>query len=268
MYISLEPNRAIYADSYVNECQIKIQKAHTENETTCELGASCFNATIIFSPYSRIPILQKTPAVGAKPAGRRSVKLVSPSDTNVIAYKVPNFGWSLYNSPKCNESKLVNIKHNNGDERSFWQWCSDFDLRRATEQSWIYYSDEDQEIIEDAFQSNESSVRINVGLTPIVIYFNTDSSVYHKQTRTSENGPRMRWVRRVFLSNLEKSNLVKKLEAEHKEDTCALCLNDFGDTPLAPTRKLSCGHVFHGVCIQMNIERGHNTCPLCRQLIS
>ncbi len=268
MYISLEPNRAIYADSYVYECQLKIQKSHVEDKKTCELGANCFNATIIFSPSSWIPILQKTPAVGSKPPGCRSVRLVTHGDITVTAYKIPKFGWSLYSSPECRESKIVNIKYNKGDERSFWQWCSELDIQKATESSWIYYSDEDQERIENAFQSNECLVQINVGLTAIEIHFSSGSSVYHTQTRTSENGPRTRWVRRVLLSNLEKSEIVTKLEAEQKKDICALCLSEFGDTLLSPTRKLSCGHVFHGMCIQMNIERGHNTCPLCRQIIS
>lgn len=44
---------------------------------------------------------------------------------------------------------------------------------------------------------------------------------------------------------------------------CPLCLDDFScsDDP----QILPCHHSFHRPCIQMWLERGHSTCPICQQ---
>jgi len=46
-----------------------------------------------------------------------------------------------------------------------------------------------------------------------------------------------------------------------EESFCAICLDDINDN----MTKLDCGHKFHSKCINLWIEKGHKTCPMCRK---
>jgi hypothetical protein len=46
-------------------------------------------------------------------------------------------------------------------------------------------------------------------------------------------------------------------------DECSICLGPLRHT--RTTKKLSCGHGYHGTCIDNWVESGGGTCPMCRQ---
>jgi len=48
------------------------------------------------------------------------------------------------------------------------------------------------------------------------------------------------------------------------ETKCAICMCDFEPGDKVTQLKCNEAHIFHTECIIGWIERGHNTCPLCR----
>lgn len=48
-------------------------------------------------------------------------------------------------------------------------------------------------------------------------------------------------------------------------DVCSICLDDL--SPSGSNCHISCGHLFHTICIQTWLLVHDNTCPLCRQCI-
>jgi hypothetical protein len=229
---------------------------------TIELGIDCFNAVLHFG--GTVQIMQRTPGTNFKRPGRRTVKGVQSTDDHVQVFHIPGFGWSLYSSPNASETKMVPIKKLRGDEHPLWQWCSAVIFRNATESSWIYYSDELQSQIEDAFQKKDSEVTFTVGLSEMRIDFSS-TSVFHKQVRIAGSRTKERWVRRVLHSSEEMKELQDKLSTMCPDDQCAICLNDFAEDLLNPWKTLTCNHTFHSMCVQRMLERGSdNRCPLCR----
>ena len=107
MYISVEPKTGAYADCYSVDCQEKIKAAHERNDASVCLDKECFNATLFFD--RNIPIMQHTPATNFKLMGRRSIKMVSCDDDTVQVFKIPGFGWSLYNSRIAIETKIMEM---------------------------------------------------------------------------------------------------------------------------------------------------------------
>ncbi|XP_059282618.1 probable E3 ubiquitin-protein ligase XERICO [Lycium barbarum] len=50
--------------------------------------------------------------------------------------------------------------------------------------------------------------------------------------------------------------------SNHAEKECSVCLTDF--EPDAEINHLSCGHVFHKLCLEKWLKYWNVTCPLCR----
>ncbi|XP_059278778.1 probable E3 ubiquitin-protein ligase XERICO [Lycium ferocissimum] len=53
--------------------------------------------------------------------------------------------------------------------------------------------------------------------------------------------------------------------SNHPEQECSVCLTKF--EPDAGVNRLSCGHVFHKVCLEKWLRYWHVTCPLCRNYL-
>ena len=47
-----------------------------------------------------------------------------------------------------------------------------------------------------------------------------------------------------------------------KEEECIICTENINKA-----KQLNCGHFFHLICISQWLEKGHNTCPVCRSSI-
>nr|GMC70670.1 probable E3 ubiquitin-protein ligase XERICO [Ipomoea batatas] len=53
--------------------------------------------------------------------------------------------------------------------------------------------------------------------------------------------------------------------SKHLEQECPVCLAEFA--PDAMVNQLSCGHVFHAMCLEKWLKYWNVTCPLCRNYI-
>nr|XP_016477959.1 PREDICTED: probable E3 ubiquitin-protein ligase XERICO [Nicotiana tabacum] len=51
--------------------------------------------------------------------------------------------------------------------------------------------------------------------------------------------------------------------SNHSEQECSVCLTKF--EPDTEINRLSCGHVFHKLCLEKWLKYWHVTCPLCRK---
>ncbi|XP_057437080.1 probable E3 ubiquitin-protein ligase XERICO [Lotus japonicus] len=49
---------------------------------------------------------------------------------------------------------------------------------------------------------------------------------------------------------------------QHEHDDCSVCLAQF--EPDSEINRLSCGHLFHKVCLEKWLDYWNITCPLCR----
>ena len=160
------------------------------------------------------------------------------------------------------------------DESPHWQWSTQLKLHEATEESWMHYSNENDDAIEEAY-GNKLAVMINIGLSRVEIRFsvrcvmiNNEYSLYHKQIRHLQDGStKHRWVRRVLLLDEEKLEMERTIAATCTDDVCAVCLNVFSDEPQNLVQRLQCKHVFHALCVQFLVDRDHTRCPICRAYI-
>ena len=63
-----------------------------------------------------------------------------------------------------------------------------------------------------------------------------------------------------YFSTLE--NSLKTIFITNEEEECIICTER-----IIKARQLSCGHFFHLICLSKWLEKGHNTCPVCRSSI-
>jgi len=143
-----------------------------------------------------------------------------------------------------------------------WEWCripaSDPDGVPAD--MWGVYSDEQDSAIELAFRAGSPSVQITIGIRNYVITFFGES--YGKQEDKAMRKRRL--VRRQMVSQEKRQDAltaVAKVATEEAE--CGICCESFADTPAMPVVRLSCGHAFHGACVQ-HIADKRGPCPFCR----
>ena len=90
--------------------------------------------------------------------------------------------------------------------------------------------------------------------TIVIIYFMTvlvyQGIIYYKQYEKVIE----------FYGALE--NSLKTIYIEDKDEECIICTE-----AINKAKQLSCGHFFHLICISKWLEKGHNTCPVCRSKI-
>ena len=90
--------------------------------------------------------------------------------------------------------------------------------------------------------------------TIVIIYFMTvlvyQGIIYYKQYEKVIE----------FYGALE--NSLKTIYVEDKDEECIICTEGINKA-----KQLTCGHFFHLICISQWLEKGHNTCPVCRSTI-
>ena len=57
-------------------------------------------------------------------------------------------------------------------------------------------------------------------------------------------------------------NSLKTIYIRNEEEECIICTEK-----IFKARQLSCNHFFHLICLSQWLEKGHNTCPVCRSVI-
>jgi hypothetical protein len=64
----------------------------------------------------------------------------------------------------------------------------------------------------------------------------------------------------------ELERIAPKINSIDGDELCNVCLEN--QTPYKQlVRKLSCGHIFHCVCVDQWFMTGHKLCPTCRAII-
>lgn len=230
VWASVDPVRR-KVDIYPKAIATRIEKSYTERDpwmpSTCVLGSDFFNATIHFHPsgskYQTTPGMSMGRA-GFKQPGYRSVKRCEVYNGNIIIYAKQVHGeWRITNEIdselRFEESPLTEniITTDYLDENTtikpwckedlesqsldslvvVWQWCqlTCVSVSLCSDNNWIPYNNDNNISIEHAFQSNYTSVRIDL---PIIgqrdIRFNP-GACYASQVSLDHS--RNRSVRRV-----------------------------------------------------------------------
>ena len=90
--------------------------------------------------------------------------------------------------------------------------------------------------------------------TIVIIYFiivlGYQGIIYYKQYENVHE----------YYTTLE--NCLKTIYINNEDEECIICTEQINKA-----RQLSCGHFFHLICLSRWIEKGHNTCPVCRSVI-
>ena len=90
--------------------------------------------------------------------------------------------------------------------------------------------------------------------TIVIIYFMTvlvyQGIIYYKQYEKAVE----------FYGALE--NSLKTIYVKKEDEECIICTEN-----ITKAKQLTCGHFFHLICISQWLEKGHNTCPVCRSII-
>ena len=90
--------------------------------------------------------------------------------------------------------------------------------------------------------------------TIIIIYFiivlGYQGIIYYKQYENVNE----------YYCTLE--NSLKIIYIKNEEEECIICTER-----IIKARQLSCNHFFHLICLSQWLEKGHNTCPVCRSPI-
>ncbi len=262
MWISFDP-RNKHVDVYPYYVQILLDNdLHIKRKIP--LGPSCFNAVISMDDDNNV--WQKTPAKHGKCQGMRSVIKINKDERYVNIYTDKNGFKTLH--PISITFELYPIGYI--PDTVVFEWSLKDNLAQTTEKDWIPYDESTCEKLEHIWQQKTGgSIDLQLGLRNYKINIsNTDC--YHEQVDVQRH--RKRVVRRVLLPQntiINKRSLLQQRVKDFKsDDECALCYENFIDTPHMLTRTLECGHIFHGACVQPVILNEFPRCPLCRQQIT
>lgn len=253
MFVSLEPLSGNYVDVYPENAQKLIKKL--KNNEQIFLGPDCFNAMVHKKDNT---YFQKTPSVFQinKRGGRRSVKEIQNADEIIVCFNGKTWNFVKSSDFTLYQKKITNMKF--PPENIHWQWCTINSFHKANDSDWISYSANDNMLIENAFKDPvQKSIRLPVGMKTYEIVFLLDEfeqrSVYAIQKDV--HSERKRIIRRSL-------SYMTFFPVPDNETTCALCCEDFKDSPHLPWVKTACNHVFHCVCFDR--IRAEKKCPMCR----
>ncbi len=254
---SFERNTGTWTPYSTSEQQ-QVEEAFARGAESVTLP-SCFGAVVHFaSGHGGQHHFQRTPAVGSKPPGFRSVLRGVIGEEAKLYWWGDQQLWRLDGPERYEHEQTVLITALDpaaGAATAIWQWC-DLPLERlaeAREQNWHRYGDEDAAAIEGAW-SRRSSVSIMAGLTTYDV--GSWQGVFGIQVNTRTNYRRQ--VRRGRL------NVSAETPEALQDEMCPLCTESFADHPEWPVRKTSCGHSFHWTCLQPIMQESYPRCPICR----
>ena len=223
---------------------------------------TCFNATVHFDRGGGAHH-QSTPAVGSKPAGRRSVSRgVAGAQLDIFWWPAES-AWRLDAPPAMVDPRRKTVLVTAGaplDHEVRWQWC---DLPadavgRAVEANWHGYDDESHEKIEEAWARGRPA-KLLAGLSQYEVA--NFQGTYATQVNLATG------FRRVVRRGIYKPASPDAAPADLEGDCCALCTENFSDTPQWPVTRTSCRHAFHFTCLnQLRARQGAmaRRCPVCR----
>lgn len=154
-----------------------------------------------------------------------------------------------------------------------WEWCRLAEWpghggeNSVPPDMWGAYSAEQNRDIEVAFRAGQRSVAVSIGIREYEILFEGND-----RGRQVDRGlKKRRFVRRRQVKPEEQEaafraavEAVAKADPALADGECAICCTTFSETPAIPVVRLpSCGHHFHGACVQHLADKG-SRCPFCR----
>ena len=248
-WVSIDPwngNTITYPESQT------IEEAYQNKED--DIFLENFTRTIHFKDC----LHQTTPAVGNKPKGYRSVIRGNVGDKVKVFYWICSKRWYLYPPSYYTDIKEGILDHIES-KPEIWQWCDKIyeDTQYALERNWHNYAPEFNTIIEETYKSHTTSVDLTIGLTKYSIH--SFRGAYARQENMQSGITRA--IRRGCTPTPEIT-----LPDHLQDESCALCMDSFADTPELPIKKTKCNHSFHWTCINgyKTQNTGDPKCPLCR----
>ena len=231
----------------------KIEEAFSNGEQTMSIDT--FSITV----HLQQPFHQTTPCIGTKPKGYRSV-FRGEVGQPINIYLWQNQRW--YTNIRSNISNPISkqvIIEEIEEIPEVWQWCdreSD-KTKYALEGNWHNFTDEMSAEIEEKSKVPNGSLLITIGLTQYELFHFQGG--YGVQRNLTTN------VTRVIRRGRSKF-ICKELEEHLKDESCALCMEDFKDTLNFPRKTTFCDHTFHWSCLNNYKARtSHPRCPMCRK---
>ena len=196
--------------------------------------------------------------------------------------KLPNGEWRIVSGPdECMKHLEFQVPDNcilrrdaaspaapSAELVPIWQWCLDTsgpNLSAAPDDRWAPYLEEVSADIERAYQANQPSFELELGVRKAIVKFSEENRIFGLQVDEQYN--KQRHVRRKMLpANARHDMMHPAAAAAGDEAMCAICLSQFRHTATWPVCTLGCSHVFHGCCVQVMRERNAK-CPLCRSAV-
>lgn len=226
------------------------------------LGASCFEATVTLLPCGRHR--QTTPARAGKPAGSRSVACAEGA---VVAVFRADGRWTLHR-PKGDALQVARARPDVPTE-VIWEWSAAASLADSREPDWLPYADAAQQLLEAALEASSrtttpQTVELDVGQSRKCVVVHPSHAFFEQHDAFTH---RRRWARRVCVTAAARAAKRAALRAAASAvaaDVCAVCTDEFADTPDWPVTTTACGHAFHGCCLDACRARGSERCPMCR----
>jgi len=171
----------------------KIEAAYARGDASIFLP-ECFNAHVHFDRAGQVTHHhQRTAAVGAKPAGFRSVLRGTPGDKALLYFHMDvGLGmWRLDPPDRRGQTQQVDIVAPSADATSLWQWCDVMGdaIATAKENNWHTYDAEISADLEAAWAARRPTVQVIVGITTYII--GEFSGSYAVQRNTASGARRM-----------------------------------------------------------------------------
>lgn len=284
-FVSIDP-RSGFLSSYPEWVQTKLRR-HNERlavPTDVFLGPYFHNATVHLRADGRH--YQTTPpAAGVARSGKRTVAAVQLG-APVWVWCRDRY-WTLHpdnsnvQTRQTRQTRLTRLTRQTGAITSdaqcraapeipmhpIWEWCQ-LPLVRGL---WRAYNADASEALELAFRrmidrGESQTVRVSIGPCVKEVHVRLNEPL-HIQTDVASG--RKRWVRRRYSTRTEAEmfeRAAREVALKHGDASCAICLEEFAETPLWPVLRTACGHTFHGACIHPLLLRS-DPCPLCRGVI-
>ena len=261
-FVSLHPHAPWRVDVYDRVAQTMLGAARPGD--VVQLGPERFGASVHLAPDGAHH--QTTPSFATKSAGWRSVKdVVAANDcAEIDVFLTAHGSYSLHASPRAKWSHRLSVDLRLQPHDIVWEWSMELDLRAARQEDWICYDDAHQSALEANWSSQGSVCHaLSIGIRQYTVRLEQNAT-FGTQTDIAHN--KVRYVRRCLrrrdVLNVRK-NEMRRLVALQGDGMCAICHEDFAETPSLPIFTLPCKHAFHAACAQPVSDRTRR-CPMCR----
>lgn len=247
-WYSVDPSTA-QLTPFPPEIDAQIETAYRAHRPDVHL-ADFMQMRIVFD--SMVQMTPEVPGRRGKQAGVRSVVRARPGTEVHVA--------QVHRNWRTASNGVVQVAPNRmGGGAWIWEWCEQLALFHARESSWHPYAPEVVTAMEGKWaRGGDFEHPLTVGLRNLKVVVDRTEPFY---TQVDEEYQKMRWVRRRFRPDAQRPHA--PTPSPRAGDACALCCEEYDETPHWPTVRVACGHTFHAACLQP-VRDSSRRCPLCR----